>query len=32
VMRKLGAPSRGGAVAAGVRRGILEEDDLRAGG
>jgi DNA-binding CsgD family transcriptional regulator len=31
VMRKLGAASRGGAVAAGVRRGILEEDDLRAG-
>ena len=32
VMHKLGAPSRGGAVAAGVRHGILEEDDLRAGG
>jgi DNA-binding CsgD family transcriptional regulator len=32
VMHKLGVPSRGGAVAAGIRRGILEEDDLRAGG
>lgn len=29
VLRKLGATSRGGAVAAAVRRGLLGEDDLR---
>lgn len=32
VMHKLGVRSRGGAVAAGMRLGVLEEDDLRAGG
>jgi DNA-binding CsgD family transcriptional regulator len=32
LLRKLGATSRGGAVAAAVRRGLVDEDDLRAAG